>query len=75
MNVNEEAGQNSDARRIKCHYKEEKFFQELFYTVVFYKTLIEKYFYSVQQSTALERINKQSNELIRRPWFLLSVTG
>ena len=75
MNVSKEAGKNSDAGRIKCHWKDKRFLQNFLYTVVFYKTLIEKYFCSVQQSPKFERINKQSNELIRRPWFLLSVTG
>ena len=74
MNVNEEAGKNSGAGRIKCHWVEKKFLQDLLYTIVLYKTLIEKYFYLVQQSPKFERINKQLNEIIRRHWFLLRVS-
>ena len=74
MNANEEPRKkNSDAGRIK-HWKEKNFSQYLLYTVVFYKTLIEKYFCSVQQSPKSKRINKQSNKLIKGPWFLLSFT-
>ena len=75
MNVCKEAGKNSDAGRIKCHWEEKKFLQDFLYTIVFYKTLIVKYFCSVQQLPKFEQINKQSNELIRRRWFLISVTG
>ena len=41
MNVIEEAEKNSDSGRNKCHWR---FLQDLPYNVVFYKTLIEKYF-------------------------------
>ena len=51
-----------------------KFLQNLLYTVGLYKTLIEKYFCSVQQSPKFERINKQPNQPIREPWSLLSVS-
>ena len=51
MNVTEKAGKNSDPGQIK-------FLQDLLYTVVLYKTLIEKYFCSVQQSLKFEPKNK-----------------
>ena len=49
MNVTEKTGKNSDAGQIKCHWVEKKFLQDLLYTVVLYKILIEQYFCSVQQ--------------------------
>ena len=51
-----------------------KGFSNIYSTVVFYKTLIKKYFCLVQQSPKFAWINKQLNQLIIWPWFLLCVT-
>ena len=74
MNVSEEAGKTPSLGELSAIGVEKKVFQDLLNTVVFYKTLIEKYFCLVRQSPKFEPINKQSNKLIRRTWFLLSVS-
>ena len=66
MNVTEEAGKNSDAARIKWKLSaiewKKKFLQNLLYAVVWYKTLIEKYFCSVQKLPNFEQKNEQRNK-------------
>ena len=82
MNASEEAGKNSDAWPIKCHWKE-KSFSKIYTTMLLSIKSSSKLFekYSSKSpfffSAAIAEIwkNKQLSELIRRPWFLLSVTG
>ena len=74
MNANEEPRKKNLTLGELSIERKKKFSQYLLYTVVFYKTLIEKYFCSVQQSPKSKRINKQLNKLIKGPWFLLSFT-